>query len=266
MRALVEGGEGAIQDTNQDLETYSEVVGDVIEQAHTQGADIQRYIVAPAMLEMIGQVNGSDVLDLYCGAGYLSRRLAALGANVTAVDSSEKFIGIASEINNREGNGIRYAVAEPTDLSVIEDSTFDDIVCNMGLLLARDLSGTVAELARLIKLGGRVIFSHVHPCFCGADAAWVGGGAGDHAYVTIGNYFTEGWWTPEIIAELRDSRTKVRHRTLSTLVNAMSARGFNVRRMLEPRPSHDTLTLKPHLEIYDRIPFAVVVEAVFPFL
>jgi ubiquinone/menaquinone biosynthesis C-methylase UbiE len=264
--ALVVGGEVAIQDTNQDVQTFDEVVGDVFDHAHTQGADVQRYIVAPAMLEMIGQVNGSDVLDLYCGAGYLSRRLAALGANVTAVDSSEKFVGIAAEINKREGNGIRYAVAEPTDLSVIEDSTFDDIVCNMGLLLARDLSGTVAELARLIKLGGRVIFSHVHPCFCGPDAAWVGGAVEDHPYVTVGNYFTEGWWTPDIVAELRDTRTKVKHRTLSTLINAMSARGFNVRRMFEPRPSAEVLTLKPYLEIYDRIPFAVVVEAVFPFL
>jgi 2-polyprenyl-3-methyl-5-hydroxy-6-metoxy-1,4-benzoquinol methylase len=251
---------------NQEVETYREVVGDILEQAHTEGADVQRYIVAPAMLEIIGQVNGNDVLDLYCGAGYLSRRLAALGANVTAVDSSEKFIGIAAEINKRESNGIRYAVAEPTDLSVIEDSTFDDIVCNMGLLLARDLGGTVAELARLIKLGGRLIFSHVHPCFCGPDAAWVGGASGSIPYITIGSYFTESWWTPDIIAELRDNRTKVKHRTLSALINALSARGFNVRRMFEPRPSPEVLTLKPNLEVYDRVPVAIVVEAVFPFL
>jgi 2-polyprenyl-3-methyl-5-hydroxy-6-metoxy-1,4-benzoquinol methylase len=251
---------------NQELQEYTQAVGDIIEQAHTIAADVQRYVVAPAMLDIIGQITGNDVLDLYCGAGYLSRRLAALGANVTAVDNSERFIGIASEINKREENGIRYAVAEPTDLSVIEDSTFDDIVCNMGLLLARDLSGTVAELARLIKLGGRVIFSHIHPCYCNPDSAWVGGESNGHPYVTIGNYFTEGWWTPDMIAELRDTRTKVKHRTLSTLINALSARGFNVRRMFEPRPSPEVLTLKPHLEIYDRVPVAIVVEAVFPFL
>lgn len=259
-------GEHDIQDMNQEVETYREVVDDIVEQAHTESADVQRYIVAPAMLEIIGQIGGNDVLDLYCGAGYLSRRLAALGANVTAVDSSERFIGIASEINSREGNGIRYAVAEPTDLSVIEDSSFDDIVCNMGFLLARDLSGTVAELARLIKLGGRLIFSHVHPCFCNPDAARVGGATGGVPYVTVGSYFTEGWWTPDIIAELRDVRTKVKHRTLSTLVNALSARGFNVRRMFEPRPSPEVLALRPHLDVHDRIPVAVVVEAIFPFL
>ncbi len=256
----------ATQQMDQEVDTYKDVVGDLVEQSHAEGADLQRYIVAPAMLEIMGQVSGSDVLDLFCGAGYLSRRLAALGANVTAVDSSEKLIGIASEINTRESGGISYAVAEPTDLSVIEDSTFDDIVCNMGFLLSRDLNGTIAELARLIKLGGRIVFSHVHPCFCGPDSAWIGRSSGSVPYVTVGSYFTEAWWTPDVVAGMRDARTKVKHRTLSTLINALSARGFNVRRMFEPRPSSEVLTLHPHLDVYNRIPVAIVVEAVFPFL
>lgn len=248
------------------MESYNDVVGDILDRTRTEGADVQVCIVAPAMLEMIGHIRGNDVLDLYCGAGYLSRRLAALGANVTAVDSSERLIGIASEINKREGNGIHYAVAEPTDLSVIEDSSFDDIICNMGLLLAPDLSGTVAELARLIKLGGRIVFSHVHPCFCGPDASWVGRESGDHAYITVGNYFSESYWTPDIVAEMRDAKTRVQHRTLSNIVNALSSRGFNIRRIFEPRPSPENLVLKPHLEIYDRIPAVIVVEAIFPFM
>ncbi|OFX14826.1 MAG: hypothetical protein A2Z18_01940 [Armatimonadetes bacterium RBG_16_58_9] len=229
------------------------------------GGDIQRYIVAPAMLEMVGPVSGKDILDLYSGAGYLSRRLAALGGNVTAVDSSERLIGIAREINEREHEKIKYAVAEATDLSVIEDSTFDDIVCNMGLMMARDLGGTVAELARLVKLGGRFIFSVIHPCFCMPDGVWVRDDEGRFLYKTADNYFTEGWYPSELTGAAR-SRAKTKHRTLARYVNALSARGFNVRRISEPRPSQDVLTLKPHLEIYNRLPVAMVVEAIFPFL
>jgi ubiquinone/menaquinone biosynthesis C-methylase UbiE len=229
------------------------------------GGDLQRYVVAPAMLEMIGPVNGKDILDLYCGAGYLSRRLARMGANVTAVDSSDRLIGIAGEVNRHEEHGIRYAVAEPTDLSVIEDSVFDDIVCNMGLMITRDLSATVAELARIVKLGGRFIFSALHPCFCMPDGGWISSVDGDVLYRAVDNYFTESWHCSELDPGVRSSRDKIRHRTLSTYINSLSARGFTVRRIAEPRPSLEAITLKPELEIFNRVPMVLIVEAIFPY-
>ncbi len=176
---------------SQDSITYEELAAGLAAFAAESGGDLQRYVVAPAMLDIIGQVSGKDILDLYCGAGYLSRRLAALGATVTAVDTSERLIGIAGELDKREEHGIKYAVAEPTDLSVLEDSVFDDIVCNMGLMIARDLSGTIAELARLVKLGGRFVFTVLHPCFCLPDACWRSGEDGKLLYKAVDNYFTE---------------------------------------------------------------------------
>ncbi len=189
-----------------------------------------------------------------------------MGANVTAVDSSERLVGIAGEINKREDHGIKYVVAEPTDLSVIEDSVFDDIVCNMGLMMTRDLTGTIAELARLVKLGGRFIFSVIHPCFCMPDACWAHDEDGIAMYKTVDNYFVEGWWPSAMVETVRSSKTRVKHRTIAGYVNALSARGFNVRRIFEPRPAPGVITIKPHLEIYDRLPVAVIVEAVFPYL
>lgn len=251
---------------SQETSTFDEIANDIASYAGETGGDVQRHIVAPAMLEMIGPVHGKQVLDLFCGAGYLSRRLAALGADVTAVDSSERLIGIAGEIKNREHDGIKYAVAEPTDLSVIEDSSFDDIVCNMGLMLSRDLAGTIAELARLVKLGGRFIFSVLHPCFCMPDACWTTDEDGKVLYKTVDDYFTEGWWPSELTASIRSGQKKIKHRTLSKYINALGARGFTVRRVVEPRPSPDILLVKPRLEIYDRVPAVIIIEAVFPFI
>lgn len=249
----------------QETTTFEELADTVASYAGESGGDVQRYIVAPAMLEMIGAVTGKNIMELYCGAGYLSRRLAGLGATVTAVDSSERLVGIAREINKREECRINYAVAEATDLSVIEDSTFDEIVCNMGMMVTRDLAGAVSELARMVKLGGRFIFSIVHPCFCMPDACWVRDEDGRYIYKSVDNYFTEGWWPSELAGAVR-SHVKTKHRTLSRYVNALSARGFNVRRIAEPRPSPEVLTLKPHLEIYDRLPPVMVIEAIFPYL
>ncbi|MCL5105291.1 MAG: class I SAM-dependent methyltransferase [Armatimonadetes bacterium] len=251
---------------SHETSAFDEIANGIASYAGEAGGDIQRYIVAPAMLDMVGPVHGQQVLDLFCGAGYLSRRLSALGASVTAVDNSERLIGIAGEIKNREHHDINYAVAEPTDLSVIEDSSFDDIVCNMGLMLSRDLAGTVAELARLVKLGGRFIFSVLHPCFCMPDACWVKDEDGKMLYKTVDDYFIEGWWPSELAASIRSGQKKIKHRTLSRYINALGARGFTVRRIIEPRPSPDVITLKPHLDIYNRLPAVVVIEAVFPFI
>lgn len=250
---------------NQEV-TYEEVANDIASYAGELGGDVQRHIIAPAMLDVIGPAKGKQILDLFCGAGYLSRRLASLGAEVTAVDSSERLIGIAGEINDREDDGIRYAVAEPTDLSVIEDSTFDDVVCNMGLMMTHDLAGTVAELARLVKLGGRFIFSVLHPCFNMPDACWINDPDGREMYEAVDNYFTETWWPSELASSLRSGQRKVKHRTLSRYINALGARGFTVRRVIEPRPTPEITAIKPHLEIYNRVPAAIIVEAVFPYL
>jgi len=249
----------------KEASTFEDIADGLAAYAGESAGDVQRYIVAPAILEMMGPVTGKDVLDLFCGAGYFSRRLASLGARVTAVDSSERLIGIAREINEREHFQIQYAVADPTDLSVIEDSMFDDIVCNMGIMSTRDLAGTIAELARLVKLGGRFIFSIVHPCFCMPDACWIRDPEGKLMYKAVDNYFTEGWWPSDLTNPARE-RGRIKHRTLATYVNALSARGFNVRRIAEPRVPPDVLTLRPHLEAFSRLPAAMVIEAIFPYL
>ncbi|MCE5315638.1 MAG: class I SAM-dependent methyltransferase [Armatimonadota bacterium] len=251
---------------SQEASTFEEIANDIASYVGESGGDVQRHIVAPAMLEVIGPVVGKQILELSCGAGYLSRRLAALGADVTAVDRSERLIGIAGEINDREDEGIKYAVAESTDLSVIEDSTFDDVVCNMGMMMTHDLAGTVAELARLVKLGGRFIFSVLHPCFSMPDACWVRDIDGRQLYEAVDNYFTESWWPSELAASIRSGQRKIKHRTLSRYINALGARGFTVRRIVEPRPTPEILALKPHLDVYDRVPAVVIVEAIFPYL
>lgn len=251
---------------SQDASTYEEIANDIASYVSESGGDVQRHIVVPAILDAIGPVNDKQVLELFCGAGYLSRRLAALGADVTAVDSSERLIGIAGEINNREDEGIKYAVAEPTDLSVIEDSTFDDVICNMGLMMTHDLAGTVAELARLVKLGGRFIFSVLHPCFSMPDACWIRDQDGKYMYEAVDNYFAENWWPSDLASSLRSGQKKIKHRTLSRYVNALGARGFTVRRIVEPRPSPDILVVNPHLDIYDRVPAVVIIEAIFPYI
>jgi ubiquinone/menaquinone biosynthesis C-methylase UbiE len=244
---------------DQTLNTVADYISDA-------GGDVQRHIVIPALLDLIGPISGKHVLDLYCGAGYLSRRLASYGALVTAIDNSAKLIDIAWDIDSREKHGINYSVSDPIDMAGIDDSAFDDIVCNMGLMLTNDLAGTIAELARLVKMGGRFIFTVLHPCFCMPDAVWCRREDGEYSFKAVDNYFSERWFVSDLVPALRSNGRRYRHRTLSTYVNALGARGFNVRRIVEPRPSEKALTLKPELALFNRLPAVIIIEAVFPYL
>ncbi len=248
-----------------DSTLFREAMGEVQAPGIEQSSDIQRHIVAPALLEILGPVKGKQILDLYCGTGYLSRRLASLGAQVNGVDTSERLIELGKDVNSREHVNINYSLADPSNLHEFKDSLFDDIVCDMGLMMTRDLSGTVAEMARLVKLGGRFIFSVLHPCFCMPDACWATGDDGKTLYRIVDRYFSEGWCTSDIVSDARSGRGKVKHRTLARYVNALGARGFSVRRILEPKPNADTVMFKPYMEVYNRVPVAMVIEAIFPY-
>ena len=250
----------------QDSASFQELINEASLCVGEAGAEVQKYIVLPALMDIMGPIQGKEILEVYCGAGFLSRRFASMGATVTGVDSSVTLIDIANEINSREAVKINYINSESNDLSAIEDSAYDEIICNMGMMMTRDLGGTIAELARLIKMGGRFIFSILHPCFHTPDSCWAGDEDGRFCYRTIDNYFTDTWWTSELASNIRSGRNKVKHRPLFRYINALGARGFTVRRVIEPRPSPEILAIKPQLEVFNRIPAAIIIEAIFPYL
>lgn len=51
------------------------------------------HFIMPCMLGLMGEVTGKRILDLGCGEGGYARELTRRGAQVTAVDCSEKAVG-----------------------------------------------------------------------------------------------------------------------------------------------------------------------------
>ena len=50
-------------------------------------------LLDPLILDLLGEVKGKRILDAGCGDGYLSRKLARLGAKVTGVEISIPSVG-----------------------------------------------------------------------------------------------------------------------------------------------------------------------------
>jgi SAM-dependent methyltransferase len=105
----------------------------------------------------------------------MARRLAQLGAQVVATDFSEKFIEIAKArgANSENGGSIEYQVIDATNevlLLSLGQQRFDAVVCNQAIMDMATIEPMMRAIPRLLKEGGRFVFSTLHPCFNGNHA------------------------------------------------------------------------------------------------
>ncbi len=135
-----------------------------------EGNAFQRVLVGPAAERLLELQPGETVLDVACGNGVFSRRLAELRARVVATDFSEKFVGLARARTEKAGYGdaVEYLVADATDeeqMLALGEERFDAAVCNMALMDMPTIDPLMRALRRLLRPKGRFVFSVQHPAF-----------------------------------------------------------------------------------------------------
>lgn len=132
------------------------------------GNATQDLLVEPATERMLELHRGDRVLDIACGAGRFARRMAALGARVVAIDHSEAFIRRARQRTTDNADRIDYRVvdaADPEALISLGEARFDAAVCTMALMDMASIEPPISTLPKLLKPGGRFVFSVSHPVF-----------------------------------------------------------------------------------------------------
>ncbi len=133
-----------------------------------EGNDFQRQLIMPATDRLLAIRPGEAVLDAACGNGNYARRLGRAGATVVAFDGAETFVQCARKRTRPEDGDIRYLVLDAADESALlslGEGRFDAAVCSMALMDLPDISPLLRSLRRLLKAGGRFVFSVPHPCF-----------------------------------------------------------------------------------------------------
>jgi len=132
-----------------------------------EGNDFFNVLCWPVHASFLDPQPDSIILDIACGNGLTSRRLAALGANVTAFDFSASLIERAQSRQN-PGNRISYHVVDATDqeqLLALGKNKFDSALSNMALFDMANIETLFQTLPKLLKPNGIFVFSLTHPCF-----------------------------------------------------------------------------------------------------
>ncbi len=138
-----------------------------------EGGVFQRFLTHPATERLLELQPGDRVLDIACGNGAFTRRMAALGARVVGCDFSPTFIERAKARTTLNADRIEYRVLDATDeaqLMSLGPEPYNAAVATMALMDMPTITPVLSALSRLLAPGGRFVFSVTHPCFNSSGA------------------------------------------------------------------------------------------------
>ncbi|HEU0101733.1 MAG TPA: class I SAM-dependent methyltransferase [Mycobacteriales bacterium] len=184
--------------------------------------------VREADAQLLGDVAGRDVLEVGCGAAQGARWLVRAGARVTALDVSYGQLQQARVLDRRTGPRVARLVQADAQALPFTSEAFDVVVSAFGgIPFVADSAGTMREIARVLRPGGRLVFSVTHPTrWAFPDDPGPGG-------LTVGqSYFDR---TPYVEQDAQGTAVYVEHhRTLGDRVRELVGAGLVLVDLLEP--------------------------------
>ena len=213
--------------------------------------DVYRDVLnTPAFLIFLPAIVGLKGLDIGYGEAGNTKVLARKGATMFGIDFAPTFIRHAREAEQHTPLNIEFHLADCKELPFAQAS-FDFAVAFMSLMDVDDLDWVLDraldEAYRVLKPGGVLQFSILHPCFTAIGSQKVCDENGDLIGRSSGKYFTscageEQSWTfgaaPDDIKARHAKFIIPRfHLPISNWVNSVIAAGFELKALQEPRPT-----------------------------
>lgn len=192
-------------------------------------------------VSLLGDVAGSYVLEVGCGAGQCSRWIAEQGGYATGVDVSSGMLEQASRLSRE--HPLSAGAVEPTFLQAdarqlpFPSGSFDLAFSSYGALsFVKDAEVVLREVARVLRAGGQFVFSVTHPI------RWMFPDVPTEAGLTVEySYFDR---TPYVELDSSGNPTYAEHhRTMGDWVGFIVNSGFELTAITEPEwPSTNDTT------------------------
>lgn len=210
----------------------------------------RRWVMDAPMLERVRMRPYARALDVGCGEGRFCRMLKAQGVAAVGIDPTVALIDHARRLD--PGGDYRAEAAEALGF---EDGAFDLVVSYLSLIDIPDVATAIAEMARVLAPGGRLLIANLAGYNSAADAndlGWVSLPDGRRVHA-MDHYLEEkvGWiaW--------RGIRIQNWHRPLSTYMTLLLGQGLTLTHFAEPRAHGGDPVRQTH---YDRAPWFMMME------
>jgi SAM-dependent methyltransferase len=180
-----------------------------------------------ADVHLLGDVAGRTVLEVGCGAAQCARWLAGQGATPIGVDLSAGQLGHARALSARTGVEVPLVQADAVALPFAAASM--DLACSAfgAVPFVADSPALMREVARVLRPGGRWVFSTTHPlAWCLPDEP------DDSGLRIVHSYFDRRAYTERDVAG-RATYVET-HRTVGDLVREIVAAGLVLLDLVEP--------------------------------
>ena len=192
--------------------------------------------VREADVALLGEVAGKRVLEVGCGQAACARWLTAQGADAVAMDLSAGMLRHAREGNARTGLAVPLIQATAERLPLATESV--DTACSAfgAVPFVTSVDAVFAEVNRVLRPGGRWVFSVTHPM------RWIfPDDPGPGGLTVTQPYFDR---TPYVEIGEDGTATYVEyHRTIGDYIRALVGAGFQLHDLLEPEwPAGHTRT------------------------
>ncbi len=121
----------------------------------------QQTVILPNLLRILDLTKGQKVLDLACGQGFFSNAFHQTGATVIGADIAPELVKLARDHSPKE---ISYHVC-PAHKLPLGLASIDVVVMVLAIQNIKEAGETIAECARVLRPGGRLVMVLNHPCF-----------------------------------------------------------------------------------------------------
>ena len=120
------------------------------------------FLFEPYAVDLVSRIEiagRSNILELACGTGIVTQRLATLlsdSAELTATDINIDMLTIAQE--KIAASNVFWDTVDMVAIPY-EHDLFDTVLCQFGLMFATDKPKAITEMHRVLKKGGKLLFS-----------------------------------------------------------------------------------------------------------
>jgi len=180
--------------------------------------------------QLLGQVLGQRLLEIGAGAAQCSRYAARQGARVVATDISRSMLRRGADLNRRftqeSGLTVPLVQCDATTLP-FADGVFDTVFTSYGAVpFVADSATLMAQASRVLRPGGRFVFSTTHPI------RWALPDDPGYPGLTVSSSYFDR--TPYVEQESGAATYVEHHRTLGDRVRELTAAGLRLVDLVEP--------------------------------